>query len=306
MHDGNESPGALAALLARGDLVLDGGFATELEARGHDLRDSLWSARLLRDDPQAIEDVHAAYFEAGADIAITASYQATFEGFAERGIEREEAARLLRLSVELARRARARTGGIGLVAGSVGPYCVVWANGAEYTGDYTGATDDQIATTQRARIVELAAAGADVIALETIPNGREAVVVGELLAELPQVEAWVSFCCRDGAHLSDGTSIEDAIRAAGRTGRVAAFGINCTPPEHIASLLEAARRVTDVPLLVYPNGGRAWDEATYTWSGIGVDHFPAGLIERWRALGARGIGGCCGIGPTAIAELARA
>ena len=287
-------------------MVLDGGFATELEARGHDLRDSLWAARLLRDDPQAIEDVHVSYFEAGADVAITSSYHATLEGFEARGIDRDEGARLLRLSVELAQRARERTGGTGLVAGSVGPYCVVWADGTEYTGDYTRATDEQIATTQRSRIAELVAAGSDVIAMETIPNGREAGIAAELLAEFPDVEAWVSFCCRDGEHLSDGTPIGEAIRSAGRTGQVVAFGINCTPPQHIDSLLEAARKSTDVPLLVYPNHGRVWDGATYTWSGVGVDRFPAEVVEHWRRLGARAIGGCCGIGPAAIAELARA
>jgi len=297
---------SLTALLAREDAVLDGGFATELEVRGHDLRDSLWSARLLRDDPRAIEDVHVSYFEAGADVAITSSYQATFEGFAARGIERSEAARLLRLSVELARRARERTGGHGIVVGSVGPYCVVLADGGEYTGDYAGVTDDQIATTQRARIAELVAAGADAIALETIPNAREAAILAELLREFPGVEAWLSFCCRDGEHLSDGTRVDDAIRVAARGGRVAAFGVNCTPPQYLDSLLALARRATDLPLVVYPNHGRAWDEATYTWTGVGVDRFPPELVARWRGLGAGGIGGCCGIGPAAIAELARA
>jgi homocysteine S-methyltransferase len=295
----------LSALLASRDVVLDGGLATELEARGHDLRDSLWSAKLLRDDPQAIEDVHVAYFEAGADVAITASYHATFEGFEEAGIGRDEGARLLRLSVELAQRARDRTGGAGLVAGSVGPYAVVFANGTEYTGDYRDAPDEQIAATQRARMAELVAAGADVLAIETIPNGREASILAELLAELPGTEAWVTFCCRDGERLSDGTPIADAIRAAGRTGRVAAFGVNCTPPQHVESLLGAARKATDLPLVVYPNWGRVWDGETYTWRGGGVDRFPPELVSRWRRLGARAIGGCCGIGPAAIAEIAR-
>lgn len=299
------SIGRLTTLLASRDAVLDGGFATELEARGHDLRDSLWSARLLRDDPQAIEDVHVAYFAAGADVAITSSYHASLEGFETVGIDRAEGARLLRLSVELARRARERTGGRGFVAGSVGPYGVLWADGSEYTGDYTRATDDQIATTQRSRIAELVGADADLIAIETIPSGREAAILAELLAELPGVEAWVSFCCRDGEHLSDGTPIGEAIRSAGRIGRVAAFGVNCTPPQHIDSLLRAAQRATDLPLLVYPNSGRIWNGETHTWSGVGVDRFPAHVVERWRELGARAIGGCCGIGPAAIAELAR-
>ncbi len=298
--------GPLTALLAQREVVLDGGLATELETRGHDLRNALWSARLLRDDPRAIEDVHAAYFEAGADVAITASYHASLEGFESAGIDRQEGSRLLRLSVELARRARDRTGGNGLVAGSVGPYGVLWSDGTEYTGDYTRATDDQIAATQRSRIAELVAAGADMLAIETIPNGREALILAELLDEVPATEAWVSFCCRDGERLSDGTPIGDAIRAAGRTGRVAAFGINCTPPQHVDSLLDVARRTTDVPLLVYPNHGRVWDGDTYTWSGIGVDHFPAALVARWRTLGARAIGGCCGIGPAAIAHIAQA
>ena len=295
---------SLSSVLAERDLVLDGGLATELEARGHDLRDTLWSARLLRDDPRAIEDVHVSYFAAGADVAITASYHATLEGFEAVGIDREEGRRLLRLSVELAQRARERAGGKGIVAGSVGPYGVVFANGCEYTGDYARTPDDRIAQTQRERISELGGAGADVVAIETVPNGREAAVVGELLAEFPEIEAWVSFCCLDGERLSDGTPIGNAIRAAGRTGRVAAFGVNCTAPQHVDSLLVAARQATDLPLVVYPNAGRVWDGDTYTWSGAGVERFAPELVARWRGLGARAIGGCCGIGPAAIAEIA--
>jgi homocysteine S-methyltransferase len=154
-------------------------------------------------------------------------------------------------------------------------------------------------------MTELLAAGSDLLAIETIGNRREAAILAELLTEFPDAEAWISFCCRDGEHLSDGTPIGDAIRTAGRTGRVAAFGINCTPPQHIAPLLAAARRATDLPLLVYPNHGRVWHGDTYTWSGVGIDHFELDLVRRWRDLGARAIGGCCGIGPAAIAEIAR-
>jgi homocysteine S-methyltransferase len=298
--------GRFADLLAERDVVLDGGLATELEARGHDLRTSLWSARLLVDDPQAIEDVHAAYFEAGADAAITASYHASFEGYADVGVDRADAARLMRLSVELARRARDRVRPDGLVAGSVGPYAVVFADGTEYTGDYRGRVDERVAAEQRARMAELVAGGADLLAVETIPNGREAAVAGELLAELPGLDAWVTFCCRDGEHLSDGTPIRDAVRAVTRTGRVTAVGVNCTPPQHVESLLREARTVTDLPLVAYPNHGRVWDGETYTWSGVGVDRFSPDLVASWRRAGARAIGGCCGIGPDAIAALAAA
>lgn len=94
--------GPFAATLAADALVLDGGMSNQLESAGHDLSDQLWSARLLAERPKAITEAHLAYFEAGASVAITSSYQATFEGFAKRGIRRDRAAELMSLSVELA------------------------------------------------------------------------------------------------------------------------------------------------------------------------------------------------------------
>jgi homocysteine S-methyltransferase len=295
---------SLGDALDRGIVVLDGGLATQLEAQGHDLRDSLWSARLLRDEPNEIVAAHRAFFDVGADVAITASYHATYAGFAKVGIDKEEATRLLALSVELARRAQP-VDRPTLVAGSVGLYGVVWADGTEYTGDYGRATDDEIAEEQRRRIRALVDAGPDLLAIETIPSGREAVILGELLTEQPDTEAWVTFCCRDDHHLSDGTPITDAVRAVTRTGRVAAVGVNCTPPQYVESLLNEARAVADLPLVCYPNWGRVWDGATYEWvEGTGVVEFAPDLLDRWLAAGARVIGGCCGIGPEGIAGVA--
>jgi homocysteine S-methyltransferase len=294
---------SFAAALAAGTVVLDGGFATELEAQGHDLRDSLWSARLLRDDPDAIVAAHRAYFDAGADVAITSSYHASYGGFRAAGFDDEETSRYLALSVELARRAQPDDRPT-FVAGSVGLYGVVWANGSEYEGDYTRVDDDAIADEQRRRIRAMVDAGADLVALETIPNGREAAILGELLTEFDGVEAWITFCCRDDHHLSDGTPIAEAVRAATRTGRATAVGLNCTPPEHVESLLRDARSATDLPLIAYPNWGRVWDADTYEWHGAGVDGFSADLLDRWRAVGATAIGGCCGIGPASIGDIA--
>jgi len=291
-----------AGALASGLVVLDGGLATEIEAHGHDLRDDLWSARLLRDDPAAIVAAHRAYFDAGAEVAITASYHASYAGFARAGFSDEETTGLLARSVELAREAQP-TGRQTFVAASVGLFGVVWANGSEYTGDYADATDEMIATEQRARIVALAAASPDLLAIETIPSGREAAILGELLTEV-DVEAWVTFCCRDGDHLSDGTPLDEAIRAVTRIGRPVAVGVNCTPPQHIASLLDRARSATDLPLVVYPNWGRVWDGDAYEWHGAGIEGFATGLLDDWRSRGAVAIGGCCGIGPTAIADIA--
>jgi homocysteine S-methyltransferase len=293
-------------MLERGPVVLDGGLATELERLGHDLGDALWSARLLRDAPRDIEAVHRSYFEAGADVATSASYQATYEGFAGAGIGAEETTRLLRLSVELARRARDTVRPEGLVAASVGPYAAVLANGAEYTGDYGGVREKRLATIHRSRMAALLDAGPDLLAIETIPSIAETAALVELLAEFPGTEAWMTFCCRDGERLSDGTPIEAAVTLAAGSGRLAAVGVNCTPPEHIGQLLARARARTELPLLAYPNHGRTWDAAASGWRGSGVDGFPRAVVAGWREQGARGIGGCCGIGPGAIAGVADA
>ncbi len=295
-----------SARLARRPIVLDGGLATELEKLGHDLRDSLWSARLLRDNPDDIEAVHRAYFEAGADVAISASYHASVPGFAAIGVGTQEARRLMALSVELAQRARDAVRPDGLVAASIGPYGVVFANGTEYTGDYTGVADEQFADVHRPRIEAMLAAGPDLLALETIPSIREVVALVALLGQYEGVESWITFCCRDGERLSDGTPVEEAARVATDSGQVSALGINCTPPEHIDSLLERTRAVTDLPILVYPNHGRVWDGERYEWSGDGVERFAPATIAGWRERGARGIGGCCGIGPAGIADIATA
>jgi homocysteine S-methyltransferase len=158
----------------REPLVLDGGLASELERLGADLSDALWSARLLVEDPDLIRRVHRAYVEAGADVAISASYQASFEGFARRGVDRAGAARLMRRSVELAREATDEDRGDrrSLVAASVGPYGAVLADGSEYDGRY-GLTVDELAAFHEPRLDVLLDAGADVLAIETIPSVLE-------------------------------------------------------------------------------------------------------------------------------------
>ena len=292
-------------------VVLDGGLATELEARGHDLSGRLWSARLLRDDPAAIEDVHLAFFRAGARVAVTASYQASFEGFAALGIDREQTALLIGRSVELARAARDRAdaelgdGAQRWVAGSVGPYGAMLAGGQEYTGEYGGAGADLLADFHRPRIAALLAAGADLLAVETIPSIAETAV---LVAELAAVDApaWVSFACRDGARIADGTPFERAVELAAGCPAVHAVGINCTAPEHVEELLARGREVTSSPFVVYPNDGRVWQGGGAGWRGDGEPAFAAATVRRWRELGACAVGGCCGVGPAGIAAIAAA
>lgn len=287
--------------------VVDGGLATELEATGYDLSDRLWSARLLLTDPDAIEDAHLAYFRAGAQVATTASYQASVEGFEAAGLDRTTALRLNALSVELASRARARyrteSGDLGplLVAGSVGPYGAMLADGSEYRGDYDPGSA-ALAAFHRPRIHALAEAGADILAFETIPTLREAEVLVDLLDEV-EIPAWLSYSCRDDASTSAGEPIEDAVAAAAHP-RVVAVGVNCTAPRHLPALLAAARTATDLPLIAYPNGGERWDATTRRWLAEDGGAYDPAAVASWTVLGATWLGGCCGTGPREIAALA--
>jgi homocysteine S-methyltransferase len=165
-------------------LISDGGLATELEARGHDLSDDLWSARLLFAAPDEIMAAHRAFYQAGAAIATTASYQASFDGFASGGIGRDQAERLMRRSVELAAAARDEIGGEGRwVAASIGPYGAALANGEEYVGRY-GLSVAELAAWHLPRMEILADAGADVLAIETVPDIDEAEALVGLVRRL--------------------------------------------------------------------------------------------------------------------------
>jgi homocysteine S-methyltransferase len=280
-------------------LISDGGLATELEARGHDLSDELWSARLLVDAPAEIMAVHCAFFRAGASIATTASYQASFEGFADQGISRADAERLVRRSVELARAARDEVGGSGWVAASVGPYGAALAHGEEYVGRY-GLSVAELADWHRPRLEVLVAAEPDVLAIETVPDIDEAEALVGLVHGLG-VPAWLSYTIA-GPTTRAGQPLADAFAVAADVPEIVAVGVNCCAPDDVAAAVEVAREVTGKPVIVYPNSGEQWDGERRTWLGHG--RWSADLAPRWVLAGARIIGGCCRVRPDDIAALA--
>lgn len=317
LEDGTVTDARIRSPFPAGEVViLDGGLATELERRGNDLSDPLWSARLLIESPDEIVAAHLAYFRAGARVATGASYQASFEGFEARGIERPKAIELIRRSVELAAEAcrqhraassRADDGPESslFVAASVGPYGAVLADGSEYRGDY-GLTVAELAAWHAPRLAVLEDAGPDLLAIETIPSVDEGQALVELLAGNPDgPPAWLSFTCADGARTRHGEPVETAFALAEATERVVAVGINCTAPEHAEELVRRARAVTDKLVVVYPNSGETWDARARRWTGRGRTDLDAGSAGRWVEAGALLIGGCCRVGPERIAELAR-
>ncbi|WP_446038493.1 homocysteine S-methyltransferase [Streptomyces sp. SID1121] len=290
----------LAAALAEETLVLDGGLSNQLGAQGCDLSDALWSARLLVDGPEQIEAAHAAYVRAGAQVLITSSYQATYEGFARRGIARAEAAELLARGVDLARRAGAAAEREVWVAASVGPYGAMLADGSEYRGRY-GLSVAELERFHRPRIETLAAAAPDVLALETVPDEDEARAL-LAAAEGCGVPVWLSYSVEaDGERTRAGQPLAEAFALAAGNDQVVAVGVNCCEPAAVDRATEIAAKVTGKPVVVYPNSGERWDATTRTWRGDAT--FDPSRVSAWRTAGARLIGGCCRVGPEAIARL---
>jgi homocysteine S-methyltransferase len=288
---------ALADALKLGAVVLDGGLATQLEAEGHNLDSALWSAQLLQDNPAAIVQAHSAYFAAGAQIATTASYQASIGGFVRAGIGQAEAEQLIQRSVRLAQQARANVedGQDRWIAGSVGPYGAALADGSEYRGDYDVSVKE-LRAWHKPRIELLSEAGVDILALETIPCLAE---VEALLAEIDGTgqPCWLSLTCA-GGRTRAGAPAAEGFALAGDVEEIIAVGVNCIDPADAAPLLSLVSEFSSKPVVVYPNSGERWDSSARSW--IGPATFRPEGVKEWINGGARLVGGCCRVGPTAI------
>ncbi|UVI36942.1 homocysteine S-methyltransferase [Brevibacterium spongiae] len=306
---------------AAAPIIIDGGLGTAAEDRDIDLDHHLWSAELIRTDPDTLLAVHADFARAGARILTTASYQATPAGFAEAGISAAEGSRIVADSVRIAREAADRSAGASdepargteiLIAGSVGPYGAALGDGAEYSGDYR-LTPEEYTAFHRPRIAALAASGAELLAIETQPRLDETRVLIDL-AEETGLPAWVTVTLREGTDtagsdplgptLPDGSSLADLAEVAAASAEIQAIGVNCVRPSVVTPALRELSRHTDLPLIAYPNSGETYDAEAMEWrddgTEAGVGSWP---VAEWSRLGARIIGGCCRVRPDDIATL---
>ena len=290
-------------------MILDGGLATELEARGCDLGDDLWSAGYLLLDPDVIRDVHLAYLNAGADCVISATYQASVQGFRKRGLSLEDVRSVLQLAVDLACQARELFWSKSpagrerpLVAASIGPYGAYLADGSEYSGTYDRDEDGLFAFHgQRFRF--LAQTDADLLACETIPSRSEARALLRLLDANPESWAWMSFSCRDERHLWDGSALAEVAGEVAEHERVVAVGVNCTAPRLVPDLIGEIRRVSEKPIVAYPNSGEHYEVAIRHWIGNpDPGDFAAKSVE-WVERGASLVGGCCRTSPEHVRRI---
>ncbi len=303
--------GEFAALLAAGRPVLiDGGLSTQCEAMGHNIDGELWSAQLLQSNPRAIVDATRAYLDAGARIVATASYQASRQGLMATGLAEDEANALILSSVDLAGQACQEyladnpDAQRPLVAISIGPYGAVMHDGSEYTGDYD-IEDEDLRSFHEERLRLLDASDAELFACETIPSGREAAILAELLNDVSK-PAWVSFSCRDESHLADGTPVEVAAGHFRDHPGVLALGVNCVPPEIVLPLIAELRRTAPgKSIVVYPNSGEIYRSEDNSWHGTSTPLQCERAAAEWIAAGAYLVGGCCRIGPEQIAAMSQ-
>ncbi|MFA9277708.1 MAG: homocysteine S-methyltransferase [Rhodoluna sp.] len=283
-------------------LAIDGGMSTELEQQGCRLEGSLWTAQALLDDPALIEAAHKAYVDAGAGVVITASYQISRAGFVENGHSAEDADRALRASIEVARKAVVRTD--TLVAASVGPYGAILHDGSEYKGNY-GKTVEELRAFHAERLAVLLSANPDLLAIETIPDALEAEALVAALAEFPGAIGWMSFSIGPDGKLWAGQSLAEAARIATSSPAIAAIGVNCVDPALVSAAITEIRTVTDLPVVIYANGGGTWNADTGLWENAVADALVAYSAE-WVKQGVSLIGGCCGTHAGDIRQLAAA
>ena len=294
-------------------LITDGAAGTHLEAMGCDLNDDLWTAKVLKDNPELIKQLHRDYFQAGADFGVTVSYQATIAGYMSKGLSKLEAEELIKASASLLIEAReewwqsegkAQNRRYPITAASIGPYGAFLADGSEYRGDYE-LSKDELRQFHQQRIEILWNQGIDLIAAETIPRLDEALVIAEIVQEL-DAKCWISFSARNETEICNGQDISPCIQALEAFDSVVAVGVNCTAPQYIGSLVIKMKAQTEKPIVVYGNLGNSYDANTKVW----CDHGKGGVTtsyldyaQSWQQLGAQIIGGCCGTTPSEIKEI---
>ena len=289
-------------------VVLDGAMSTPLERLGADTNNDLWTAKALIDNEELVYEVHKMYFEAGADLIITDTYQANVQAFEKVGYSEKEARNLIKKAVKIAQKARDdyenRTGKHNYIAGTIGPYGAYLANGSEYRGDYE-LSAEEYQQFHLPRIEELVNAGVDILSIETQPKLDEVLAILELLKEkYPQQKVYVSYTLSDDDTISDGTPLPRAIHALEDYSQVIAVGINCVKLELVEPALKNMKEITDKHLIVYPNSSAVYDPKSKTWSQPKTSATFEELIPNWYEAGARIIGGCCTTGPKEIKAVA--
>jgi S-methylmethionine-dependent homocysteine/selenocysteine methylase len=275
-------------------ILLDAAMGTELQRRGADTRLPLWSARALRDSPALVSAIHREEVEAGADV-LTANTFRTHRRTLEKGGLGHRSRELTALAVQLAREAARGANREVFVAGSLSPLEDCYRPGLV-------PDDAALEREHREQAESLAAAGVDLLLLETHNSVRELVAAARAAKKtgLPFVASMVT----DGSgRLLSGESIGSAAHAVAPF-RPVALSINCVPARKLESDFDDLVSVAPgIPLAAYGNLGLPADDIGWAFTQELSPSAYAEYARRWLAVGARLVGGCCGTTPAHTAAV---
>lgn len=289
--------GKLTELLDTGrTIILDAAMGTDLMARGCDLSAPLWSAKPLIEKPDVVRHVHIDNIDTGADIITANTFRTQARTFAKadyhyRGMSFEDTAReLTNTAVDLAKDAVmiAVEDNDVLVAGCISPL------EDSYRPDLTPDTD-ALCTEHYEHIKNLVNAGSDILLAETLTNIREISAVLNQLHKF-ELDYIISMTPRDDKHLFSGEPISEAMSIIEKYSP-AAVSINCIHPQLAEPVITYLKTLTERPLGVYANiGNPNFKEGDQMKQTVSPDAYLA-YAKRWKELGVRIIGGCCGTNP---------
>jgi homocysteine S-methyltransferase len=274
-------------------IILDGATGTELERRGVNTSTPIWSAMALLDAQAIVEQVHRDYLDAGAEVIITNTFRTHRHNLEKVGMG-DEATRLTTLAVAIAQKAVRASGRQAWIAGSMAPL----------EDSYSTATPlsrDQYLRAHREMAGNLAAAGVDLLLIETMKDIAEAEAAAQSASETG-LPFGVSFICKPDGNLLSGERIADAVKAV-EPHSPAFLGINCTPAPSLHIALKELRPATKLPIAAYANPGTTEDYQTWGETEATQPDAYCHFAEEWIRLGAHLVGGCCGTRPEHIAAL---
>jgi len=274
--------------LARGPIITDGAWGTELQARGLPLGTSPDTWNLTH--PDRVEAVARAYVQAGSQVILTNTFRAN--AIAMDG----DVGAINRAGVAISKRAADAE---ALVFASMGPTGKMLAAGE--------ISEQQVTEAFAAQAAALADAGADALLLETMSDIAEArlAVAAAKRTGLPVIVSFAFDSGRKKDRTMTGVTPE-AVAAAMMDAGADAVGANCgVGVEHVAAICRRLRAASELPIWIKPNAGLPKMEAGAVRYEVSAEFF-ASHYAALRDAGASFAGGCCGSTPEFIRALVSA
>lgn len=273
-------------------VVFDGAMGTEIYRRNFFVNTSYDNLCLTAS--QVIREIHESYLEAGAEVLTTNSYGANFNKLSKFGLG-EKLEEINRAAVRLAKEA---SNGKALIAASAGPI-----------GDFPQGvvcTRRNAVSMIQAQIRALAAESPDFILFETLRSMADVEIAVEAMNAVPDMPFMISVQVDRNAETPTGDSVK-AILAYLQKSELSptAFGLNCgSGPEAMLSAYETFAHHAPFPVVIQPNAGSPKNVDNRMIYMSSPEYFTT-YAMRFAALGARGVGGCCGTTPDHIRDMAR-